>query len=544
MNRRDVLRAEQIFGPDIGALKGKTVRRQPPRVEVEEVPLPPTIQQHYQEVTLACDIMYVNKIPFLMSVSRHLRFGTAQHIKNQQGATIFNGIRAIHQIYLQRGFQICNAFMDGQFEPLQGNLAELSILLNTASNDEHVPEIERQICTVKERTRAIYCTLPFNKMPRRLIIEMVYAANYWLNMFPRKGGISKTLSPRALLTGQSWSYTTHCKLEFGDYVQTHEEHDNSMAAWIIGAIAVRPTGSAQGGYFFFSLTSGRVLNRWRWTSLPMPNEVIDRVHRMAHQEHGNNGLNFEDRNHNPLVDPDDDGDDDSTYHPKDDDNSDDDDDNNDEDGDDDDPGPPPVPDEAHPIYDNPPENLEGNVDPLNQDNQGNDPNANLNPINHDNQAEMDNNEDEDLPPNDQDEEYSTNSMTEQTPNNHEDPEVSNDGDSGTLLMPTDPTLPPRAQWELKRLATDGIGPTIYQGRTRSQTRQPEHNMSTMGHLGSSTPLPYQHMTNFEKELFHWRIAGVRVPSEIGYEQNEVLRHTVLTQYTLKKGLQVFGPPGV
>ena len=52
------------------------------------------------------------------------------------------------------------------------------------------------------------------------------------------------------------------------------------------------------------------------------------------------------------------------------------------------------------------------------------------------------------------------------------------------------------------------------------------------------------MTNFEKELFHRRIAGVRVPSKIGYEQNEILRHTVLTQYTLKKGLQVFRPPGV
>ena len=32
MNHRDVLRVEQIFGPDIGSLKGKTVRRQPPRV--------------------------------------------------------------------------------------------------------------------------------------------------------------------------------------------------------------------------------------------------------------------------------------------------------------------------------------------------------------------------------------------------------------------------------------------------------------------------------------------------------------------------------
>ena len=216
-----------------------------------------------------------------------------------------------------------------------------------------------------------------------------------------------------------------------------------MAARTIGAIALRPTGNAQGGYFFFSLTTGSVLNRGRWTSTPMPNEVIDRVHRMARQEHGNKGLNFEDRNHNPLVDPDDDGDDDSTYHPEDDDNSDDDDDyNNDEDGNGDNPGLPPVPDEAHPIYNNPPENLGGNADPLNQDNQGNDPNANINPIDHDNQAEMDNNENADLPLNDQDDEYSANSATEQTPNDHEDPELSTEGDNGTPLMPTDPTLPP------------------------------------------------------------------------------------------------------
>ena len=190
-------------------------------------------------------------------------------------------------------------------------------------------------------------------MPRCLIIKMVYAANYWLNMFPRKGGISKTLSPYALLTKKTWSYTTHCKLEFGDYVQTHEEHDNSMAAWTIGAIALRPTGNTQGGYFFFSLTTRRVLNQGWWTSLPMPNEVIDRVHRMARQEHGNNGLFFEDRNHNPLVDPDDAGEDGSTYHPEEEDDDMDDGDDN-EDGDDDDPDLPHGPNEEQPIHNIPP----------------------------------------------------------------------------------------------------------------------------------------------------------------------------------------------
>ena len=439
-----------------------------------------------------------------------------------------SGIGAVHQIYLQRGFRIQNAFMDGQFEPLRGNLAELGILLNTASNDEHVPEIERQIWTVKERTRSIYCTLPFNKMPRRLIIEMVYVANYWLNMFPRKGGVSKTLSPRALLTGKTWSYTTHCKLEFGDYVQTHEEHDNSMAARTIGAIALRPTGSTQGGYFFFSLTTRRVLNRGRWTSLPMPNEVIDRVHRMARQEHGNNGLFFEDRNHNPLVDPDDDGEDDSTYHPEEEDDDMDDDDDN-EDGDDDDPNLPHAPNEEQPIH-NIPLHIEDD-DPADKNDQ---------------ESESDHHEDDDEEKtiNEQKQEQSTNNMDEHAPNNQEDDEGPTNNDIGTRTIPNDPMLPPWAQRELNQLANDGIGPTIYQGWTRSETQQLAHNMSTTAHPESTIPLPYQDMTNFEKELFHRHIAGVRVPSEIGYEQNEVLRHTVLTQYTLKKGLQVFGPPGV
>ena len=40
--------------------------------------------------------------------------------------------------------------MDGQFEPLLGDLAEMGLQLNTVSNDEHVPEIERQIRTLKE----------------------------------------------------------------------------------------------------------------------------------------------------------------------------------------------------------------------------------------------------------------------------------------------------------------------------------------------------------------------------------------------------------
>eukprot|EP00978_Attheya_sp_CCMP212_P032304 scaffold125490_cov35-Attheya_sp.AAC.1 len=100
----------------------------------------------------------------------------------------------------------------------------------------------------------------------------------------------------------------------------HEEHDNSMATRTTGAIALRPTGNAQGGHYFFSLSSGRRINRNRWTPLPMPADVIDRIHALARRSGASLGLRFTDRYGNLLITPDEDynSDDDESYHPSDD----------------------------------------------------------------------------------------------------------------------------------------------------------------------------------------------------------------------------------
>ena len=63
--------------------------------------------------------------------------------------------------------------MDGQFDGLRGDLATLGITLNTASNDEHVPEIECHIRTLKERVRRAYTMLPFQRIPTRFIIDIL-----------------------------------------------------------------------------------------------------------------------------------------------------------------------------------------------------------------------------------------------------------------------------------------------------------------------------------------------------------------------------------
>lgn len=57
-----------------------------------------------------------------------------------------------------------------------------------------------------------------------------------------------------------------------------------------GAIATKATGNAQGGHWFYSLTTGRMLDRQQWTPLPMPADVIDHIHVLAKASPA--GMNF------------------------------------------------------------------------------------------------------------------------------------------------------------------------------------------------------------------------------------------------------------
>ena len=73
-----------------------------------------------------------------------------------------------------------------------------------------------------------------------------------------------------MVTGQTVVFDRHCKYGFGDYVQTHEPHDYSMASRTLGALALCPTGNTQCNFYFYSLITGRVINRHAATASPMP----------------------------------------------------------------------------------------------------------------------------------------------------------------------------------------------------------------------------------------------------------------------------------
>jgi hypothetical protein len=62
-------------------------------------PLPPEIMTCYRCVTLAADVMYVNGIPILVTVTRNIRFATVEVLPNRNIKTLVNAIKNMLTVY-------------------------------------------------------------------------------------------------------------------------------------------------------------------------------------------------------------------------------------------------------------------------------------------------------------------------------------------------------------------------------------------------------------------------------------------------------------
>jgi len=153
------------------------------------------------------------------------------------------------------------------------------LAINTTAAKEHVPEVERKIRLIKEWGRGILNTLPFKKMARLMLIDLVYHVVLWLNTFPANSGVSETLSPCEIVYRHKLDFAKHCKSPFGTYCEVHDEPapTNSMVTRSTPAIVLGPTGDLQGNYKFLSLATGKKVKRRAFTPYPMPDSVIKKV---------------------------------------------------------------------------------------------------------------------------------------------------------------------------------------------------------------------------------------------------------------------------
>ena len=140
----------------------------------------------------------------------------------------------------------------------------------------------------------VFAGVHFTKLPKIIVVELVYATIFWYSITIPEDYISITLGLGAIILGRTYDYNMLCGegLKFGEYVQTHEKTTTTMRTRTVSTICLCPSGNTYGSFYYYSLWPGRCLHRRRRTPLPMSQEIIDRVHYIADKQNSPSGLTF------------------------------------------------------------------------------------------------------------------------------------------------------------------------------------------------------------------------------------------------------------
>ncbi len=142
-----------------------------------------------------------------------------------------------------------------EFDKLKNLLP--GVASNTTAAREHVGKIKQKIRVIKERARGTINTLPYKKLPRLMVIELLHFCVMWMNSFPERSGISDKWSLRELVSRHKLDAKLHCRAPFGSYCEVHVDPEitNTMDPRTKLAICLGPTGNLHGSYKFLSLTN-------------------------------------------------------------------------------------------------------------------------------------------------------------------------------------------------------------------------------------------------------------------------------------------------
>ena len=86
---------------------------------------------------------------------------------------------------------------------------------------DHIPEAECKNHNIKEICRITYYCLPFNQLPKSLLILLIYTVVAQLNYLAVQHSVSTQLSPGTIIHLEHISYKTHGQFSFGQSIQAY-----------------------------------------------------------------------------------------------------------------------------------------------------------------------------------------------------------------------------------------------------------------------------------------------------------------------------------
>ena len=282
LRRKDVSNAKDIFGPSESILKAKTVQKKSKILrEDEERELPEHIMEEFKSITLFIDVMHVNGIVFLISKSAHIGHHITIPIIHKDAEHFVKAIDEMRTEYSTRGGVVKHIIGDGAFKCIKANLSKREIKFTPYIAKKHVPQAERCIQDVKNRIRFARMRMPYKKIPKRLIIEIIkLAAKLKSSLVNPSDNIHPIMSPRQLVTDISLRLA---ETEISQFVQAHTggtsstEKDKEQTS---DAIYIGRTDNGN-GHKVLKISTGQVVTVNKVTVIPVNDDHIRRVNQMG-----------------------------------------------------------------------------------------------------------------------------------------------------------------------------------------------------------------------------------------------------------------------
>ena len=107
--------------------------------------------------------MFVNQIAYLITHSKGINLIVTKYQPGMLTKHIAKQLLSVVNMYQKDGFKIQTILTDNEFNKVSDELPHL--VLNTATANEHVGEVEHQICLFKECSQGIISTLHYKRLP-------------------------------------------------------------------------------------------------------------------------------------------------------------------------------------------------------------------------------------------------------------------------------------------------------------------------------------------------------------------------------------------
>lgn len=281
---KDVINRKLIYGHVIPTLKGKAKKVAQENILMEEVP-----RMIVTDVELLIDFMFVNGIPFLISLGIPQHFGIVSHaVKGRGMASIWSLLE------YQIGFWISNRFivrtirmdLEGGLIPLIPKINAIGIIVANASPGDHVPKIERLIQTIKGTVRSLKASVPV-EWPKIVIVNAVYFAMKCFNLTP-SSAVPDGEVPWTRVLGFKPDYKRESRAPFMQPAEAvvSETNNNITVERTTTVFNLGPvTGSKTGAYHFLNpLSPKKVIQKSQFTLIPFSNYHIALIKRLVNLE--------------------------------------------------------------------------------------------------------------------------------------------------------------------------------------------------------------------------------------------------------------------